>query len=88
MTGVTEATGGDVYLVSNSITRQVREAQKQFGYCPQFDALIDQLTVYETLVMFARLRGIIEVNINKNIETIITLVMLQKHRQKQAGTLR
>jgi ATP-binding cassette subfamily A (ABC1) protein 3 len=88
MTGITAASSGDVYLMSNSITWQVKAAQKHFGYCPQFDALIDQLTVYETLYMYARLRGIAESSIDKNIDAIITLATLQKHRKKQAGALR
>jgi ATP-binding cassette, subfamily A (ABC1), member 3 len=88
MTGVTAATRGDVYLMGSSITWEMKEAQKHFGYCPQFDALIDQLTVYETLFMYARLRGIAESSIDKNIDSIINLAMLQKHQKKQAGTLR
>lgn len=28
------------------------------GYCPQFDAVLDDLTGYETLIMFCLLRGI------------------------------
>lgn len=88
MTGDIAATGGDVYLMTYSIMWQVKDAQKQFGYCPQFDALIDQLTVYEILYMYARLRGIAESSIDNNIESIIGLSMLQKHRNKQSGTLR
>lgn len=32
--------------------------QKLIGYCPQFDAVLDDLTGYETLLMFCLLRGI------------------------------
>lgn len=28
------------------------------GYCPQFDALLDELTGYETLIIFCLLRGV------------------------------
>lgn len=28
------------------------------GYCPQFDALLDDLTGYETLLIFCLLRGV------------------------------
>lgn len=51
------------------------------GYCPQFDALIDELTGRETLVMFCLLRGVspnaakklanklaIELNFNQHID--------------------
>jgi len=30
------------------------------GYCPQFDALVDELTGVEQLTLYARLRGVPE----------------------------
>lgn len=30
------------------------------GYCPQFDALVDELTGSEQLTLYARLRGVPE----------------------------
>ena len=30
------------------------------GYCPQFDALVDELTGAEQLTLYARLRGVPE----------------------------
>jgi ATP-binding cassette subfamily A (ABC1) protein 3 len=35
------------------------------GYCPQFDSLLEEMTGRETLIMYARLRGIPEGRINK-----------------------
>jgi len=32
--------------------------QKEIGYCPQFDALYDELTAREHIQLYARLRGI------------------------------
>jgi len=66
----------------------LKEAQTNFGYCPQFDALIDQLTVCETMFMYARLRGIAESSIAATVDSIIGMSMLSKHRNKQTGNLR
>ena len=32
--------------------------QRKIGYCPQFDALYDELTAREHLQLYSRLRGI------------------------------
>lgn len=34
------------------------KVQQKIGYCPQFDALYDELTAREHLQLYARLRGI------------------------------
>ena len=88
LTGDLGATAGDAYLSGNSVTWSLKEAQRKFGYCPQFDALIDQLTVRETMFMYARLRGIAESSIAASVDQLITVAMLHKHRAKQAGNLR
>jgi len=88
LTGDIGASFGDAYLSGHSVTWSLKEAQTKFGYCPQFDALIDQLTVRETMYMYSRLRGIAEGSIPASVDSLISLVMLQKHRSKQAGNLR
>ena len=49
------------------------------GYCPQFDALIDQMTGRETLFMYARLRGVPADVIHKAVGNLISLLMLDGH---------
>ncbi|XP_018579283.1 ATP-binding cassette sub-family A member 3-like [Anoplophora glabripennis] len=58
MTGETRITYGDGFVNGYSIKRQLKSAQKCMGYCPQFDALLGDLTAQETIVIFALLRGI------------------------------
>ena len=41
-----------------SIFQNPSEFYKQIGYCPQFDALFDELTPTEHLQLYARLRGV------------------------------
>ena len=88
ITGDISASFGDAYLTGHSVTWSLKDAQSKFGYCPQFDALIDQLTVRETMYMYARLRGVAESSIANSIDNIISMAMLYKHRNKQAGNLR
>jgi len=88
LTGDVGATGGDAHLAGHSVGAALHDARRKFGYCPQFDALIDQLTVRETMFLYARLRGIAEASIAASIDQLISAAMLHKHRAKQAGYLR
>ena len=58
ITGDEVITRGDVSLNRTSIKRNINSYQKQIGYCPQFDPLIERMTCLETLTLFSRLRGI------------------------------
>ena len=64
------------------------QVQQNLGYCPQFDALIDQMTGEETLYMYARLRGIENSQIPGVVNSLIETMMLKKHAEKQAGVYR
>lgn len=61
--------------------------QRQLGYCPQSDPLIAQMTVLETMVMFARLRGIRSNLIQKTCLSLIELLDLLDHVGKMCYTL-
>lgn len=45
-------------LILFSIRRDLQKVQQYIGYCPQFDALYDELTAREHLVLYSRFRGI------------------------------
>lgn len=38
--------------------KDLLQVQQSLGYCPQFDALFDELTAREHLQLYTRLRGI------------------------------
>lgn len=41
-----------------SILKELLKVQQSIGYCPQFDALFEDLTAREHLELYTRLRGI------------------------------
>ena len=45
-------------LLVCSILSDIYQVQRQIGYCPQFDALYDELTAREHLQLYSRLRGV------------------------------
>ncbi|CAK4704743.1 unnamed protein product [Aphanomyces euteiches] len=57
MTGDDLPTSGSATLGGFDIITQQLEVRRLIGYCPQFDALIDLLTVREHLELFAAIKG-------------------------------
>ncbi|CRK87607.1 CLUMA_CG001403, isoform A [Clunio marinus] len=58
MTGDEIISQGDVFILGYSMKNQMWKAHQFIGYCPQFDGLLMDLTVRETLKIFALIRGI------------------------------
>ena len=56
--------------------------RQNLGYCPQFDALIDQMTGREMLYMFARLRGIRHDQIAHVVEDLLEALLITEHADK------
>ena len=89
LTGDTTISSGDAFLGGMSVLRGAAGARKHLvGYCPQFDALIDQMTVRETLWMYARLRGIHAADIGRVVDKLVDQLTLEKYGDREAGKLR
>ena len=80
LTGDRLLTSGDAYLGGFSVKTHTRRAQQLLGYCPQYDALIDQMTGRETLKMFARVRGVIQAD--AVCKQLISDMLLTEHADK------
>nr|XP_022911287.1 ATP-binding cassette sub-family A member 3-like [Onthophagus taurus]XP_022911294.1 ATP-binding cassette sub-family A member 3-like [Onthophagus taurus] len=58
MTGDIPLSSGDAWIYGLNAKTEMKSVHKHIGYCPQFDALLDDLTGKETLIMYCLLRGI------------------------------
>ncbi|XP_075973502.1 ATP binding cassette subfamily A member 3 [Anticarsia gemmatalis] len=58
LTGDAHISAGDAFVHGLSIKTHIQDVYRHIGYCPQFDALFDNLTGRETLRIFCLLRGI------------------------------
>lgn len=58
LTGDLKLSSGDVWISGICLSRKEKNFYQNVGYCPQFDALLEDLTCFETLIMFGLLRGI------------------------------
>ena len=52
------ASSGDAYLAGYNVVSERSTAMKQLGFCPQFDALFDELTPIEHLRLYGILKGV------------------------------
>jgi len=82
ITGDETISSGDIYVNGFNVKSDIQQVQRQIGYCPQFDGLLDQLTGRETLFLFSRLRGIKESDIPQHIEEISRLLYFDMHINK------
>ncbi|XP_041356253.1 phospholipid-transporting ATPase ABCA3-like [Gigantopelta aegis] len=82
LTGDLMATGGDAYLKIFSIKNNLQKIYQHMGYCPQFDALIDEMTGRETLYMYARLKGVPENQIKDAADYLIQMLDFGPHADK------
>lgn len=58
LTGEITPTSGDISINGMDIERDFAKIRKLIGYCPQHDAIFDQMTVEEHLDYYARIKGI------------------------------
>ena len=69
ITGLCKPTSGTILINDKNIAEQTQEARSSLGYCPQHNLLFDDLTVYEHLKFFSKLKqNYNEEEINKMLE--------------------
>eukprot|EP01084_Bolivina_argentea_P269163 457388_1 len=73
LTGLLEITSGTAWIMNNNISdsQSMSEIRKHLGVCPQHDVLWDKLTVTEHLWLFARLKGVSENRVDKEVDQIL-----------------
>ncbi|TKS64948.1 ATP-binding cassette sub-family A member 2 [Collichthys lucidus] len=86
LTGDECTTGGEAFINGNSILKDLLRVQQSIGYCPQFDALFDDLTAREHLELYTRLRGIPWKDQGRVVQWALEKLELSKYADKPAGT--
>ena len=78
---------GKIYIDGKDISENFSELSQVFGYCPQFDAIFEYMTVYENLHFYAKIKGIALDKMEKIIDAIIEEMSLAEFPNKIAGRL-
>ncbi|RLN96484.1 hypothetical protein BBJ28_00000631 [Nothophytophthora sp. Chile5] len=88
LTGDLLPTSGTAKLNGFDIRTERRQARESIGYCPQFDALIDLLTVREHLELYGRLKGFQSPeNLRREVNRLLKKLQIQSFASKLAGSL-
>lgn len=83
MTGDESISGGQAWVNGISLQTNMNRVHQQIGYCPQFDALLEDMTGRETLKMFALLRGVKNAELNSVSLALAEELNFLKHIDKK-----
>lgn len=85
LSGDIRPTKGEALINGYSVLQNLAAAQKQIGYCPQFNPLLDLMTAREHLHMYANLKGVPKHNVKQVVNTLVQAVGLQKYVDRVSG---
>jgi ATP-binding cassette, subfamily A (ABC1), member 3 len=80
-------TSGNAYVCGYDIVTNSAEALQCIGYCPQFDATLDLLTVEEHLNLYAGIRGIVHEQRRKVVCGLMRLCDITEYRNTTSAKL-
>lgn len=81
--GDLEASSGDVFIRGMNLKKNLKQIHKLIGYCGQYDAFVDELTGRETVIFYARCRGIRSEKIPNLVLKLSKDFDFAKHLDKQ-----
>ena len=83
MTGDEIISSGDAFIRGFSMKNEMHKVHQLIGYCPQFDALLMDLTGRETIKIFCLLRGIPRCEINEITNKLSFELGFHQHLNKK-----
>ncbi|KAJ9453785.1 ABC transporter A family member 1 [Diplonema papillatum] len=94
LSGEYPPSGGRAFIGQNpktgrgyDVVKEAQRARQNLGFCPQFDACLDNLTVQEHLQLFASLRGVPSKHVAPSIDLLLHGLGLMPHRAKISKSL-
>jgi len=87
LTGKLAATRGTASVGGFNVGTELRDARRLIGYCPQFDALLDLLTVREHLQLFGRIKGLTGYALEESVQRLMLTLSLKPFEKKLAKSL-
>jgi ABC-type multidrug transport system ATPase subunit len=87
LTGALTPTAGDARVCGHSILSDMRGVQQNIGVCTQFDVLWSELTVEETLLFYARLKGVARKHEREHVSRLLRELGLSDARNRKPAQL-
>lgn len=85
LTGDSKLSSGDAWVRGVSLKSSMNTVHQMIGYCPQFDAVLEDLTGRETLRIFCLLRGVRRSEIDALSVRLANDLNFIRHIDKQVG---
>ena len=82
VSGQEDPTGGRAYINGFDIVRNRSQAQMSMGLCPQFDTLVERLTVRENLLFFGQVKGLYGRELLSAAEAFMAAMSIKKYENK------
>ena len=80
-------TNGEIFLNGKKSNNNFGKIINKFGYCPQYDAIFEYMTVYENLEFYSKLKGVKQECLQSLINAVIYEMRLEEFIKKMAGRL-
>ncbi|KAK1383619.1 hypothetical protein POM88_021354 [Heracleum sosnowskyi] len=74
--GEESPTDGTTYIFGSDIRMNPKAARRHIGYCLQFDALLEFLTVQEHLELYARIKGVPDYDLANGIDQLLHILCM------------
>ncbi|CAH9079387.1 unnamed protein product [Cuscuta epithymum] len=87
LSGEEQPSDGTAFIFGRDICSNPKIARRDIGYCPQYDALLEFLTVKEHLELYARIKGVPEYDLEDIVMRKLLEFDLLKHADKPSFTL-
>ena len=78
---------GKIYINGRDMRNKFSELSSIFGYCPQFDAIFEYMSVYENLSFYGKIKGIKPEYLHQVVMAMIEEMSLGEFTNKIAGRL-
>jgi len=87
MSGIYTPADGEVRILGIDVLKETSQARRFIGYCPQFDAIIDRMTVNEHLYLYGRMKGLGGADLKTAVEAKVSEMQLSAYVDRGAGSL-
>lgn len=81
VSGLELPTSGQAYINGYDVVNNRTEAQRSMGLCPQFDTLVERLSVRENLMMFGQIKGIVT-DLELTCDAFMVALNIKKYENK------
>lgn len=82
VSGLEEPSSGIAMINGYDVVTHTTQAQRSMGLCPQFDTLLDRLSVRENLLFFGRIKGLEDAELTETVEAFMQALNIKRYEHK------